>query len=131
MYIVGVCHPPSTHDDDYNGFNFRASEMEDAAKALVGKPVRLEDQGDQIGIIIKAECSPDGALVARILVSDQTPDGKQAIEGVRSGEYKSLAVSIHVNTDVFESGKCTEIRPYEVSICKESGRIGCAILSYH
>jgi hypothetical protein len=129
VYLSGVCHPATTLGSDYHGFYFRASEFEDAAKKLHGQPVYLEhDKKDgPIGTIIKMVYRPNGDLAAHMIITDATKNGKLAIEGLRTGYYGALSIGQKVNDDVYHTGKCTRISPFEVSICAVPGRDGSHI----
>ncbi len=132
VYIVtGVAHPASTYDDNYNGVHLRQSEFGDAIKGWKGKDVLLEhdENHEMCGKLVKLYKAPNGDLMSTMVITDHTKAGSDLIDGIESGQYRSLSLGMNVNGDMLHTGSCTKMSPTEISVCEVPGRDGSHIVN--
>lgn len=138
VVVVGDFHPRGK-PDHYAGNDFRESEIDQGVcDAVVGIPVLLDHDFDHaIGRVVDAYKTKDtGKLQAVIAVDTRTENGKLAERGLLDDQLKGLSLTLEnvkYYPDPIRSPKYFEVRnlrPVELSICREGGRDGSFIHSF-
>jgi len=52
------------------------------------------------------------------------------MKGLEDGTLSALSIGMKVNDDAMKTGKCTKIRPFEISLCSVPGRKGSMIETF-
>lgn len=139
--IEGIAHPASILDGQYHGMHLRKNEInrlnEVPSKTLLGRPVLMDHKPGAIGSIIAVsrKTTPTkygdaDSLIVKIRITDETQKGKDAIDGLTSGQLRSLSLTNGYNKyQDHKMGYIDTIKPVEVSLVSEPFRQGCDITS--
>eukprot|EP00960_Hanusia_phi_P060197 764432-Hanusia_phi.AAC.5 len=100
MLIYGVANPQGEHGN-YNGLYLRDVEINDMVKnrSLIGKPVKIEHKGVDVGKIVSAFKDEQGQLVCVLEIEDNEIEGAVARRWVQDGTIKDLSLGYLVNVD--------------------------------
>lgn len=119
----GVVHPPGEAEPDYDGFYYRADEMQGLADNLVGKPLCIEhDTEAPVGKVKQAWVGRDNALNV-VFETDKTFKGFMAENLLVRDVCKDLSLGHNVTIDR-KNMRVLQKDPTEVSICVAGDRAG-------
>lgn len=119
----GVVHPPGEENADYDGFYYRADEMQGLAENLVGKPLCIEHDADApVGEVKQAWVGRDNALNI-VFETDKTFKGFMAENLLVGDVCKDLSLGHNVTIDR-KNMRVLNKDPTEVSICVAGDRAG-------
>eukprot|EP00960_Hanusia_phi_P071423 767551-Hanusia_phi.AAC.4 len=130
MLIYGVANPQGEHGN-YNGLYLRDVEINDMVKnrSLIGKPVKIEHKGVDVGKIVSAFKDEQGQLVCVLEIEDNEIEGAVARRWVQDGTIKDLSLGYLVNVDKKDDRlKAVGKEVMEVSLVKKGARERCHIL---
>lgn len=134
--LKGIVHHASNHGDDYYGFDFRKSEMNDVSKALrrPGVSVLLEHDRKlgSIGNVVSARIRPvEDDLEVILAIDRRSKTGKETIDRMLKGELQGLSLGCLPDDEADLWGVCEKLRIDEVSICPIGGRPDCFISKFN
>jgi len=126
--VKGIVHPRPKKRTGEISADLAMDELDDAIKLWKFKDVYVNHNHREgkkpCGTVAKLQKSPNGDLEAILLIHEKNMEGKDCIQGLKNGVYKSLSLGQkhiqrgHVVTDIF---------PWEISIVDEPGRPGSDI----
>jgi len=130
MYIWGTVNPDGEHDD-HVGVYLRQKDIDDIAqsKALVGKPVKLEHKGADVGRVCSAW--KHGNRLDCVLQIDSNVEGLFAQKFIEGGKCRQLSLGYLIDmknsADQVNGGTKHVV---EVSIVKSGARHECEIRGF-
>ncbi len=132
ILIRGTAHPPSNFGKEYDGYDLRKEEIAVASEAIKGQAVLLEHKigWGSIGVCTYAHVSKTGSLDVNLLITDQTPAGELAIDGIQEGRYRGLSLGQICREPNKDNGVVDKVTLYEVSICEVPARKNCDIHAF-
>jgi hypothetical protein len=129
--VTGVIHPPPPNDPFFSQLLFREDEMNKIAMDYVGKPAYVEHEtwNPPVGKVVQVGYTPSGNVACVIDVDPRTPQGKEVMEGLKNGTYKSFSVGVWFKCDR-DRTSFHDPQVKEISFCQEGALPGTLIASY-
>jgi len=126
--VKGIVHPRPKKKTGEISADLAMDELDDAIRLWRFKDVYVNHnhvEGKKpCGTVAKLQKSPNGDLEAILLIHEKNPEGKDCIEGLKKGVYKSLSLG---QKHIQRGYVVTDIFPWEISIVDEPGRPGSDI----
>lgn len=130
MLIWGTVNPTG-EDNDHTGYFFTKNDLMQAACSgdLVGKPVKIEHKGVDIGRVISAWQNNRGALDCVLDVREDMLEGAFTSKVVENGVCRELSLGYLVSMQNSADGQKKPIKKevQEISIVKKGARERCFI----
>lgn len=135
MLVWGTCQPVG-EAAGYEGFYFTKNDVDEciASDQMVGKPVKIEHKGRDVGKVVSAWKNGSGQIDCLLQVDQPSLEGLFARKFLQDGSCKELSLGYVV--DMKHSGersrgiaKPVKKRVVEISIVKKGARDNCYIHS--
>lgn len=123
---------PAGERDDYEGYYFTQREIDScvAGNELVGKPVKVEHKGVNVGRVVSAWKNARGQLDCLLDVDQSVFEGAMATSFIANGVCRELSIGYVVEMRQSANGggaKPVSKKVVEVSIVKKGARDTCFI----
>lgn len=136
MLVVGICNPAG-ESEDYNGLYLTQSELESAAAAMPGVPVKAEHAGTNIGSVVSAWIDDSQNLNCLVRLHNDSIPAYIAQGLVRDGIAADFSLGYtvdvkhsHNKTSSNEKWQAIHKKIMEVSLVRRGARRGCHIHAY-
>ncbi len=137
MLVWGTCQPQG-EDNSYKGLFYTNHEIDQciASDEMVGKPVKIEHKGGDIGRVVSAWKNSNGQIDCLLDIHDSSLEGEIAQQFLQNGVCKELSLGYVVDMkQTVEHGKGAKLgaiesvrkKIVEISIVKKGARDNCFI----
>lgn len=130
MLVWGTVNPAG-EENDHSGYFFTKSDLVQAANSghLVGKPVKIEHKGVDIGTVVSAWQNGSGALDCVLDVREDMLEGAFTSRVVENGVCRELSLGYLVSMQNSADGQKRPVKKevQEISIVKKGARDRCYI----
>lgn len=129
MLIWGTANPTG-ESDEHTGYLFTQSDLRECIQngSLIGKPVKIEHKGVDVGRIVSAWQNQSGALDCVLEINENMFEGTCVSRFIEDGVCRELSLGYVVsmqNSDGAQRAKRKDV--VEISIVKKGARDKCFI----
>lgn len=139
MLVWGTCQPQG-EDDTYQGLYYTNHEIDKCITndEMVGKPVKIEHKGGNIGKVVSAWKNSKGQIDCLLDINDSSLEGEIAQQFLQAGVCRELSLGYVVDMmQTVQQGKGARLgaivpvnkKIVEISIVKKGARDNCFIHS--
>lgn len=117
--------------ESYNGFFFRGSDIDRAVRDVVGKPVKVEHKGVDVGTVVSAWVDK-GKLDLLLEIDPRVVEGALVAGLVKTGACRELSLGYSVRVTASAQGEdvAGEKQIQEVSLVRKGDRHKCHIHAF-
>jgi hypothetical protein len=127
MLVWGTVNPVG-EKNNYKGFYLTRDDVRDCTSDIIGKPVKIEHKGTNVGHVVSAWQNTKGQMDCLLELKQDNLEGAVISQFVDQGVCKELSLGYMV--DVQNSkGSISAVKKHvvEVSIVKKGARANCHI----
>jgi len=139
MFVWGTCQPTG-ESNNYEGLFYTQKDIDECVNSdeMVGKPVKIEHKGRNIGRIVSAWKNSNGQIDCLLDIDNSSLEGNYAGKFLQAGLCKELSLGYVVDMKQtvlngagadYSSSTPVEKKIVEVSIVKKGARDNCFIHS--